>query len=277
VFLVGILVLVAVTLAIAGVDIASPGTAARLALWISAVAAYGFFWFAVAVAVAAAGRPSSTNATILAGIWLALVVLMPSIVNLAATTMYPVPSRVEMIQAMRVASDQANEQGSKLLAKYYEDHPELVSGDAQQAMNDFNVVRVAVSAEVERSVAQVLERFSQQLDGQRRIVELARFLSPAILIQDALNDAAGTGSRRHRQFTAQVEAYHERWREYFVRLIFSKSQLEDFSDIPLFTWAEETTASVFQRVVKTLVGLLAPACIVAILGLAALRRYSVAE
>jgi ABC-2 type transport system permease protein len=277
VFLSGIVALVAVTLAIAGNDLTPPGAAARLALWVSAVAIYGLFWFAIAVAVVAAGWPSSTNAMILAGLWLTLAVLVPSMLNLVATTIYPVPSRVEMIQAMRVASDEANAQGSKLLARYYEDHPELAFGDVQQAMNDFNVVRVAVSSEVERSVGPILQRFRQQLDGQRRIVERARFLSPAILMQDALNDVAGTGPGRHRTFMTQVEAYHARWREYFVRRIFSKGRLKDFSDIPRFTWTEETTGAVFQRVVRTLAGLLVPTCAVGIFGVVALRRYSIGE
>ena len=108
---------------------------------------------------------------LLAGAWLVLVVLLPSTLNMIATTAYPVPSRVEMIQAMRVASDEANAEGSRLLARYYEDHPELASGDAQQAMNDFNLVRVAVGSEVERRVRPVLDRYTRQLAGQQRIIE----------------------------------------------------------------------------------------------------------
>jgi ABC-2 type transport system permease protein len=77
--------------------------------------------------------------------WLALVVLLPSLCNVLATTTYPVPSRVEMIQAVREASDAATAEGSKLLSKYYEDHPELAAGDAAQAMNDFNIIRVAAA------------------------------------------------------------------------------------------------------------------------------------
>ena len=126
------------------------------------------------MAAAALSKTSSTNAMILAGIWLVLVMLAPSILSMIATTIYPVPSRVEMIQAMRVASDEANDQGSQLLAKYDEDHPELASGDAQQAMNDFNLVRIAVSADIERSVGPVLARYREQLEGQQRLVASAR-------------------------------------------------------------------------------------------------------
>ena len=178
------------------------------------------------MAVAAlAGRPS-TNAMILAGIWLVLVMLVPSILSMIATTIYPVPSRVEMIQAMRVASDEANDQGSQLLAKYYEDHPELASGDAQQAMDDFNLVRIAVSADIERSVGPVLARYRQQLEGQQRLVAGARSISPAVLMQNALSDVAGTGAARHRAFMEQVEAYHHAWRDYFVQLTFRKERFK---------------------------------------------------
>jgi ABC-2 type transport system permease protein len=67
----------------------------------------------MAAAVAALGKPSATNAMILAGAWLGLVVLVPSLLNMGPTTAYPVPSRVEMIQATRTASDDANAEGSR--------------------------------------------------------------------------------------------------------------------------------------------------------------------
>jgi ABC-2 type transport system permease protein len=176
---------------------------------------------------------------------------------------------------MRVASDEANAEGSTLLARYYEDHPELATGDAQQAMNDFNMVRVAVGAEVERRVRPVLNRYTEQLSAQQQIVGRARFLSPAVLMQDILNDIAGTGTARHRAFMQQVESFHARWREYFVRLVFQRARLNDFSDIPRFIFAEETSAIVAGRVAVSMLGLLVPAVILIVAGLQYLRRYPV--
>jgi ABC-2 type transport system permease protein len=274
-FLVTIVTLAAAALLAGGVEMTAPGAVPRLALWVLSIGVYGGFWFAVAIAVAALGRPSATNATLLAGIWLALVVVLPAMLSMGVTTAYPVPSRVEMIQAMRVASDTANEEGSKLLAKYYEDHPELATGDAQQAMDDFNLVRVAVNADVERRVAPVLERYTTQLARQQQVVERARFLSPAILMQDALNDVAGTGHPRHRRFVSQVEAYHAEWRAYFVRLVFNKGQLRDYSAVPRFRFADETARDVAGRVAVGLAGLALPAVAIAAFGLFRLRRYPV--
>lgn len=274
--LVGVVLVVAVAaLLVTGTSLAAPGAAARLALWIAVVAAYGAFWFSLAVFVSSLGRTSATTATLLASAWLVLVVLLPSLFNLAVTTLYPVPSRVEMVQATREASDEANAEGSKLLAAYYEDHPELAVGGADQAMNDFNVIRVAVNDDVERRVRPVIERYESQIRRQQRAIDGLRFLSPAVLVQDALNDVSGTGVARHRRFMDQVTAYHTEWRGYFTPLVFQKARLTTLDQTPRFRFDEEPTADVARRVVVALAGLALPALALGWLGLARLRRYPV--
>jgi ABC-2 type transport system permease protein len=113
-------------------------------------------------------------------LWLCFVVLLPSLLSLAVNVLFPVPSRVEMVQALRVASDEANGEGSKLLARYYEDHPELAAGDAEQAMADFNLVRMAVADAVEQRARPVVNRYEQQIASQQNLVARMRFLSPAL-------------------------------------------------------------------------------------------------
>jgi ABC-2 type transport system permease protein len=264
-----------VALFASGADLGISGAPVRLLLWAAAVVAYGAFWFAIAVVVSALGRSSATNATILASVWLALVVVLPSLLNLAATSGYPVPSRVEMIQAMREASDEANKAGSTLLATYYEDHPELASGGAEQAMNDFSIIRVAVADEVERRVRPVVQRYETQIARQQQMVARLRFLSPAVLMQDALNDIAGTGTPRHQEFMRQVATFHEAWRGHFTPLIVRKAQVLSYAELPRFAFAEEPTRAVVSRVAISLAGLVLPATLVAAFGLRTLRRYPV--
>lgn len=274
--LVGLVVLFSVPALLAGgADLQAPGAAVRVLLWVTVVAGYGAFWFALAVLVASRDQSSATNATILASLWLALVVLLPSLFNLAVTSAYPVPSRVEMVQAMREASDAANEGGSKLLARYYEDHPELASGGAEQAMTDFNVVRVAVNDEVERRVRPVIERYETQVASQQQAIDRLRFFSPAVLVQDALNDIAGSGVARHRHFMAQVNRYHQTWRAYFTPLIFQKARLTAFDQVPRFAFAEEPTRDVVGRVIWSVAGLVVPALVVGWLAMRRLQRYPV--
>lgn len=262
-------------LAVTGADISAPGVAVRLVLWLAAVAAYGAFWFGLAVAAASFGRNSTTNATLLASAWLVLIVMTPALFNLAATMLYPVPSRVEMVQAMREAQDEANKGGSQALARFYEDHPELATGDPTQAMNDFNVVRVAVNDEVERRVRPVVNHYEAQIASQQQLIDSLRFLSPAILMQAALNDVAGTGTDRHRHYLAQVDAFHREWRDYFVPKIFTKTLIADFDSVPRFQYREEPVGTVASRVVAGVAGLLIPAIVLVVLGFRRMRRFPV--
>ena len=111
-------VLALVGLVVTGADLTEPSAALRFMLWIAGVGVYGAFWFATAVFVGSLGRGSATNAMTLAGLWLGLVLIVPASLNLGAAVLYPVPSRVEMVQAVREASDAATAEGSRLLAKY---------------------------------------------------------------------------------------------------------------------------------------------------------------
>jgi ABC-2 type transport system permease protein len=267
-------VLALTALTAVGIDISDSDTVPRFATWVGIVAAYGAFWLALAIAVVARGWPSATNALALAACWLALVVVLPSALNLVATTTYPVPSRVEMIQAMRVASDAAAAEGSALLAKYHEDHPELTGG-GEAAVNEANMLRVATTARIEEQVAPVIQRFEQQLAGQQRLVDRLRFLSPALLTHDALSDVSGTGATRHRAFLAQVGDYHQAWRAYFVPLIFQKVRLTTYGEVPTFAFREEPLRATLVRVAMAVTGVIAPALLLAAWGLRCLRRYPV--
>jgi ABC-2 type transport system permease protein len=259
--------------AVTGAEVTDSSIAVRFALWIVAVAAYGGFWFAAALFVGSMGRGSATNALVLAGLWLGFVMIAPAMLNLAAATFYPVPSRVEMVQAVREASDAATAEGSRLLAKYYEDHPELAADSSEQAMRDFNLLRVAVTDDVERRVAPELGRFEMQLDRQSRLVARLRFLSPAILVQDAMSELAGTGVARHRHFLARVDDYHREWRAFLVPRIFQRVSILDHDILPRFSFSEEAEGRVLARVAMNLAALAVPGAVLAAAGLRRLRRY----
>jgi ABC-2 type transport system permease protein len=264
------------TAAAAGLPLASAATALKLLTWIGVVSLYALFWFALAIGVAALDKSSATNAVILAGAWVLLVVLMPSALNLVAEAWYPMPSRVRMVQAVREASDEATAAGSQLLARYYEDHPELAptEADTEKAMSDFTAVRIAVADDVERRVRPVLDQYAVQLEGQRRLVDRWRFLSPAVLVQDALNDIAGAGAARHRHFMKQVEAYHADWRAYFQPRVLRRQSLTDYRGVPVFQYREESLIAVFRRITITAIQLAVPVCLLGCLAAFALRRGS---
>jgi ABC-2 type transport system permease protein len=217
---------------------------------------------------------------LLAGVWLLLVIVVPSVMNVAVKSAYPVPSRVELIQAMRVAGDEATRQGSLLLARYLEDHPEMAppASPGSAAPPDFYALNIAVTEQVERKVQPVLDHFDRQVANQQAMIDRLRYLSPAIVAQSALNDLAGSSTHRYQHFLAQADTFHRQWREFFNPRILRKAKMSaaDVGDLPRFRFAEEPSGAVTGRFVIAFLGLLAAVGLVAIPGLAALRRYPVA-
>ncbi len=257
-----------------GGNLFAEGALFRALLWTLAVVTYVSFWFALAIAVNAFNWKSATNAVALAAVWLLFVILIPSLTGVLVTSVYPVPSRVEMIGAMRDASSEATARGSQLLAKYMEDHPEMVQGEFDPT--DAAARTYAVQESVDRQVAPVLARYDEQLRKQQNLVNALRFLSPAIVMQEALNDVSGTGNARYNYFLAQVKNYHAGWQNYFIPRVFQKANLTaaTYDAAPRFDWREESPNAVARRVLFGLLGIVALALAVAAIGLSAIRRYS---
>jgi ABC-2 type transport system permease protein len=262
---------------IGGVSLTTEGVGARLLPWVGVIVAYSAFWFAAAFAVNAVGRGSATNAIILAGLWLALVVLIPTLIHVAVTTLHPVPSRIELIQSVREASTEAVQQGSRLLAGYYEDHPEYAPRDGKPDPGDFSLRQLARQDLVERRIQPVLERHEAQLARQQALVDRLRYLSPAIVAQEALHDAVGRGAPRYHHFLEQVARFHSGYRAFFVPRAFHGERLTatDYAAIPRFRYQEEPGSAVASRVVPAILALAVPALVIATFALAALRRYPV--
>jgi ABC-2 type transport system permease protein len=143
-------------------------------------------------------------------------------------------------------------------------------------MAQASLIRIATNTDIEQRVRPVLDTFERQRRGQQAIVSRLRFLSPALLMQEMLNDISGTGTARHREFLAQVGAYHEEWRAYFVPKIFRGVRLERLSELPRFAFVEESPSSLAGRVLTSQVMLLAAALAIAAAGVRALRSYPVA-
>jgi ABC-2 type transport system permease protein len=263
---------------LSGTDLASASAVLRFALWAAVLIAYGLFWFGLAVAINAFGKSSATNATALAALWLLLVVIIPALSNLIVTTVYPTPPRTAMIEQMRQAWIEADAKGGKLAEQFYQDHPELMPAGTDPDVRRYAATTFyAAQAEIDQRIEPVLERYDAQLAKQQKLIDRFRYLSPAIVAQEALNDIAGTGAARFRHFRAQVENFHGVWRSFFVPKLFRKENftLADYAAIPSFTLKEEPVSVLIRRVSTGLAGIAVPTLVVAGLGLLALRRYPV--
>lgn len=260
---------------LSGADLTAEGVGVRLLLWVAAITAYTFFWFAVAVLVNAGGFSSATNATASIAIWLLLVVVLPALLNIAATSLHPLPSRLELISRLRENDNETNREGKNLLARYLTDHPELAPGGEAPNLDDFTTRYYAQKQETERRALAEVSAYDQQLARQQRVINRYRFLSPAIVMQETLNDIAGTSRTRHERFAAQVRNFMDEWRARYVPMVFRKVNLRpaEYDAVPRFQFSEEPTGDVGTRAGLGVGGLLLLTGLIAWLATRTLKRY----
>lgn len=263
---------------LSGVDLTADGVLPRLAVWIGVVTAYALFWFGLAIAVNARGYSSATNAMALSGFWLVLVLFVPAVLNVVVKTVHPVPSRVEMIQAMRRASDDVVAQRSRVMAQFLEDHPELGPASSADASAQYAIRVVAITEELERRVHPVLAAFDDQVSRQQELADRYRFLSPAVLTQAALYDLAGTGVHRYKHFLGLASDYHEVWQGHIQPMMVQSVKLapENIDSLPRWRYREEDIGAVLGRVWPNFAALALLALAVISSGVRMVRRYPVA-
>lgn len=270
-----IVVMTAVFVALYGAQLFSIDSAVRLAWWIALTTAYGAFWFAVAAAVGVLGKSSEHNALVLAGVWVLFSLIVPTLLSIAVNVAYPVPSRVEMVNSLRAIQTRAGNEYDATVARYQDEHTAMATDNGVLNQKDLDSAhrRVLVQQAAAKSIEERMARHDDQLARQQRVVDWLRFLSPAIVMQEALNDVAGTGNSRYQHYTRQVDQFHGDWQAFFVTRVMTNTALtvEDYDRFPRFQYLQQPLSELNPRLFYALLGLLVP---IAVLGYFSARRVS---
>ena len=258
------LIFAIVGLVVAGVDFGATGAFQHIALYALILIAWALFWFAAAIAVNAWGETSANNALFLVGLWLVLVVVVPGLIHVAVDSFYPPPSKVELLHEAKEATKDAEKELTGLTGRH----------DVNPQSEGFAERVVAVQEELAKRSAPVLTEMREQLEERQEMVDSLRFLSPAILVQLALEDVAGAGAVRHQAFEEQADQVHEEYRAFFFERIrsgenFSQAELKS---IPRLSFEEEPSSSLIGRILVGVFGLLFGACILLAIAWPGLKR-----
>ena len=235
-------------LLLSGVNLFAAENLSRVGLFVSAIVFYALFWFAAAMLVNSFGFSSAANALVLGGVWVLVTVITPSVLNVAATTIHPVPSRLEFVSKVREADNQTRSDGEKFLKSYYADHPELAPPDGltqTQASQRFFAIR----QERQKRLMPEVEQFERQLAAQQNLVANYRILSPAVVMQETLNDIAGTSTARQKSYVLQIREHVGALQNFLVPKLMRRETLKaaDYDSIPRFQFREEPNAEIARR------------------------------
>lgn len=217
-------------------------------VWTLAVLAYGSVWHGIALLVNARGWSAAANALVLAAIWLVFAVVGPSSVNLLIALRYPMPSRVEAAVQARAATQEAAVKGSQQLGQFLQDHP-TSANVGREGMRQFALLQAARDQQVAQKLQAVEAAFDAQLRRQQRLASWLSGLSPTMVAQGVLLDAAGTSAVQFDRFRAEVTAFQQRWRAYFEPRVLDAATLTaaEYAAAPVFEYEGEAAAAMAQR------------------------------
>ncbi len=280
----GLVIGLAVGISIIGLLISNPDMLAPSSLWrVGALAVilvlYGLFWFGVATAVNAMGQKSATNALVMMASWIFLVLIAPAVLNLAAKSFYPLPSRIEMVQAMRLGDEQAAKESGFERAYRADLLRKSEEAALEASVNDFYLKVLPLEKQAEAIASPIFEKFESRKKQQQNFAENLKYLSPAAITQIAISELANHSAANFNDFNEQVAQYHEEWRNYFFQPVMENRKLSraEVVNIPRFTYEPESDGVVAGRIFGNVVALFLFAAAVIWFGFTQLRRYSPAK
>ena len=229
----------------------------RLALILLIASCYAGLFVGLGLMVSAGTREPRVSLVVLLLIWVAAVIFMPSTLGTLSTKwMPPVQTMDQFRDARKAALKQINDDyGARMravkekkspnlpslseLQKLYETSPEAAMAAAEKLRGTWETEgdeELELKAELIKGDVEIRERLNRErLDAQIAQVQRARAvtrLSPAAIVQYALESMAGTGFNRHLQYLEHVHQHTKQFRQFIVETDRADTQSPHFIGVP---------------------------------------------
>src|SRR5258708_25329864 len=87
----------------------------------------------------------------------------------------------------------------------------------------------------------VLERSEGALARQHALAGVVRYLSPAAVALETMNDLSGTGANRYMRFRAEAAQFQREWHAFFAPRMFGglRMRVADYDHMPRFRMTDD--------------------------------------
>jgi len=188
--------------------------AGEVSLWLGFAAIYLLFWQLLAAALNFRPRSSAANAVLLAGAWLASVLLIPSAIDALVQSAAPPPDRREFLLEVRAIETDLFKRADELRDAYYAANP---ADRPQAALNEFDTYFVQNlyprTLAADAALAPTLAKVARERAAQAHWWRALSWLSPTLAFRLATEQLAGVTPvqrsvlpDRAREFQAQMRA-----------------------------------------------------------------------
>lgn len=209
-------------------------TALIMVLLITAV--YLLFWMSVSALVGWLRWSSVANAACLSAVWLILVLIVPTLANVAINRIIPVEQGAEIALAQREAVHRAWDIPKEdTMRRFYATHPQW--SDSAPVGTKFHYKwYLAFHQNGDESVAPKVRAYREGLERRDAAARRLGWLLPSAGVQAALTRLAETDLRAQLAYQDRIRRFHERLRAFYYGYLFRDRPFgkSDFDRAPRF-------------------------------------------
>lgn len=213
-------------------------------LWLVAfVSLYFAFWFAASLLVNSFSMRSNVNAMVLIFMWLFTGIIVPNLLQIGLSKVYPVPSRIDMLTAERDAINRYFEKDGQDLTKDVFSNPRTLIRQASVVtpgmVYGYGVI-VYKSQEIKDRASDIAEaKLYGQIKKQQEAIRRLQLLSPALMMQEELSALSGSHWHQFNQFSMDVDAFRRKTQQfYYPKMAYENTyrtfNVKDAEAIPQF-------------------------------------------
>ncbi len=264
------------TAASAAADASFAALATEVGLWSILAALYLIFWQLLAAVLNFQQRSAASNAILLAGAWLASVLLIPSLVGAVVQTVAPPPDRRDFLLEVRQVETELFERADELREAYYAAHPEqrpaaeLSEYDAYYVGNLYPRILAADDA-----LAPTLNRLNKERTAQDKWWRRLSWLSPTLAFRLSTEQLAGVTPSQRSMLVERAKTFQREMRAAYGFHVASMTPLtaEDYDRRPSPPTIELPLSTRLRRAFPGLIGVVTASLILG-LWLGKARRHA---
>lgn len=201
------------------------------------IALYLAFWIGVSLLVGRWRGSSVANAASLAGLWLVLTLILPTIAHVAINRAIPVGQGVEMSLAQREAVNRAWDiPREKTMRAFYANHPEWK--DSPPLTEAFHYKWYFAFHQVgDESVGPKVAAYRHGIEARDAAAHHVGWLLPSVMVQSVLARIANTDMQAQLAYQDRIRAFHKRLRHFYYGYLFTDKPFgrDDFDRAPRFS------------------------------------------
>ncbi len=218
-----------------GSILSSVGLGAILIL-LALTAAYLAFWIVITMLISRVGWSSVANAATLAGLWLVITLVLPTIAHVAINQAIPVGQGVELTLAQREAVNRAWDiPREDTMRRFYASHPEWADSPPLPPTFHYKWY-LAFHQNGDESVANQVAAYRSGLEARDRAARTIGWALPSVGVQAVLARLANTDVKAQLAYQDRIRAYHAALRRFYYGYLFTDKPFgkADFARAPRF-------------------------------------------